>query len=197
MITDSHINSLLREIAATNSEKAYRALYVGMYPGLLAFAHGILKSHEDAEEVVSDLFINIWQKRTSLPLLDKPKLYFFMSTRNGVFNKLKSNKRSATALFESWSASVESVFFNPEELMFSKEFTAKIMESVNQLPPKCRVIFKLIKEDGLRYGEVAQLLDISIKTVEGQMAIALRRLKHSLEFSNQFPEIHSLLVQKK
>ena len=170
---------------------------MAMYPGLLAFAHGILKSHEDAEEVVSDLFIHIWQKKNAFPVLDKPKLYLFIATRNSAINILKARKRTAVPPLESWALSVNSVFFNPEELMFSKEFTAKIMESVNELPPKCRIIFKLIKEDGLRYSDVAQLLDISVKTVEGQMAIALRRLKQSLDFSNQFPEIHSLLVPKK
>ena len=71
------------------------------------------------------------------------------------------------------------------------------MLAVNDLPPKCRAIFKLTKEEGLKYAEVAQLLNISVKTVEAQMAIALRRIKTHTEFKSQFPELHSLLSKKK
>jgi len=64
------------------------------------------------------------------------------------------------------------------------------------MPPKCKIIFKLIKEDGLKYQEVAELLDLSVKTVESQMAIALRRIRQCLEFKHEFPEIHSILAKK-
>ena len=67
----------------------------------------------------------------------------------------------------------------------------------NELPPKCKIIFKLVKEEGLKYAEVAKLLDISVKTVEAQMAIALRRIKTHSEFKNEFPELHSILTKKK
>jgi RNA polymerase sigma factor (sigma-70 family) len=71
------------------------------------------------------------------------------------------------------------------------------MSAVNMLPPKCKVIFRLIKVDGFKYAETAELLEISIKTVEAQMAIAMKRLKSFLEFENAFPEIHSILTSKK
>lgn len=70
------------------------------------------------------------------------------------------------------------------------------MQAVNQLPPKCKTIFKLVKERGLKYAEVALLLDISVKTVEAQMSIALRRIKTHSDFKNEFPELHSLLSKK-
>ena len=60
--------------------------------------------------------------------------------------------------------------------MMTEEMMRKIRQAVNDLPPRCRIIFKLVKEDGLKYKETAELLQLSIKTVEAQMAIALRRL---------------------
>jgi len=60
--------------------------------------------------------------------------------------------------------------------MMTAEMLKQIGQTINDLPPKCRIIFKLVKEDGLKYREVAELLQISIKTVEAQMAIALRRV---------------------
>ena len=91
----------------------------------------------------------------------------------------------------------KSPFFNPAELLLSKEAVDKIMEAVNDLPPKCKLIFRLIKEDGLRYAEVASLLNISVKTVEAQMAIALKRIGNSYNFKMQFPELHHILSGKK
>ena len=91
----------------------------------------------------------------------------------------------------------KSPFFNPDELLLSREAVDKILEAINELPPKCKLIFKLIKEDGLKYSEVATLLTISIKTVEAQMAIAVRRIGNSYNFKSQFPELHSILYGKK
>jgi RNA polymerase sigma-70 factor (family 1) len=197
VISDTHINNLLDAISAQSCEKSYKELFMLMHDKLVHFAQSILKSTEDAEEVVSDLFINIWQKRVGLKTLEKPKLYFFVSVKNAAINKIRANKRQQPPPLEQWLVKSESVFFNPEELMLSEEFTKRIMTCVNDLPPKCRLVFKLIKEDGLKYTEVAQLLEISIKTVEAQMAIAIRRLKDSLEFKNAFPEIHSILTPPK
>ncbi len=197
MISDTHINYLLDTISAQNCEKSYKELFLLLHDQLLLFAQSILKSTEDAEEVVSDLFINIWQKRASLKALEKPRLYFFVSVKNAAINKIRANRRQQPPPVDQWLVKSESVFFNPEELMLSEEFTKRIMTCVNNLPPKCRLVFKLIKEDGLKYAEVAHLLEISVKTVEAQMAIAMRRLKESLEFKNAFPEIHSILTPPK
>lgn len=197
VIPNEHIKRLLDEIALHNSEKAYKSLFIQMHESLLDFAFGILKSYEDAEEVVSDFFIALWQRRTALQVIENPKLYFFAGVKNTALNKLNSRRKQKMPPPDEWHTSLKSVFFNPEELLLSAEVVKGIMEAINQLPPKCKIIFKLIKEEGLKYAEVAQLLDISVKTVEAQMAIAMRRLKTHSEFKNDFPELHSILTQKK
>lgn len=197
MIADSHINFLLNEISTRNCEKSYKELFVRLHDRLFRFACSILQNNEDAEEVVSDFFIGIWQRRKSLPELEKPQLYFFVGVKNNSLNKLKANKKRTQLQSQDWLIDLDSVFFNPEELMMSEEFAKKIMVSINELPPRCKLIFKLVKLDGLSYAGTAQLLEISVKTVEAQMAIALRRLKSCIEFQNAFPEIHSLLATKK
>jgi RNA polymerase sigma-70 factor (ECF subfamily) len=197
VITNSHIHPLLAEIAINNCEKAYKELFMQMHESLTDFARSILKSEEDAEEVVSDFFIVIWQRRASLSSIENPRLYFFVSIKNAALNKLKSNKNLQLPHMGEWQTSLKSVFFNPEELLLSAEIVKKVMKAVNELPPKCKIIFKLIKEEGLKYAEVAKLLDISVKTVEAQMAIALRRIKTHSEFKNEFPELHLILTQKK
>lgn len=168
-----------------------------MHESLTDFARSILKSAEDAEEVVSDFFIAIWQRRALLRSIENPRLYFFVGVKNAALNKLTAKKRLQLPYDVEWQTSLKSVFFNPEELMLSGEIVKKVMKAVNELPPKCKVIFKLVKEEGLKYAEVAKLLDISVKTVEAQMAIAIRKIKTHSEFKNQFPELHSILTQKK
>ncbi|HMU73784.1 MAG TPA: sigma-70 family RNA polymerase sigma factor, partial [Ferruginibacter sp.] len=148
-------------------------------------------------EVVSVFFINIWQRRAPLTAIETPRLYFFVGVKNASLNKLTANGRQKIPTDIEWETNLNSVFFNPEELLLSAEVVQKIMAAINELPARCKTIFKLVKEDGLRYSDVAKLLDISVKTVEAQMAIALRRIKTHSEFKNQFPELHSLLTQKK
>jgi RNA polymerase sigma-70 factor (ECF subfamily) len=168
-----------------------------MHESLLGFARSILGSQEEAEEVVSDFFIGIWQRRASLPFMENPKLYFFVGVKNTALNKLTKIKKQKIPLPEEWQTTLNSVFFNPEQLMLSAEIVKKIMASINELPPKCRAIFKLIKEEGLKYAEVATLLDISIKTVEAQIGIALQKIRTSSSFKNEFPELHAILSPKK
>jgi len=196
VITNNDIRDLLKEIALNNSEKAYKSLFMAMNENLINFARAILKSSEDAEEVVSDFFIVIWLKRKTLLAIENPKLYFYIGVKNGSLNKLKSVKRQKLPSGEEWQTSIRSVFFNPEELLLSSELVKKLMKAINDLPPKCKTIFKLVKEDGLKYADVGKLLDISIKTVEAQMAIAVRRIKTHSEFKNEFPELHSILSKK-
>jgi RNA polymerase sigma-70 factor (ECF subfamily) len=197
MIANELIHHLIDEIALHNSEKAYKTLFMQMHESLTGFATSILKSAEDAEEVVSDFFIIIWQRRAQLPSIENPRMYFFTGVKHAALNKLKSLKRTRLANNTEWETSLKSVFFNPEELMLSAEIVREVMKAVNELPPKCKIIFKLVKEEGLKYAEAANLLDISVKTVEAQMAIALRRIKTHSEFKNQFPELHFILTQKK
>lgn len=170
---------------------------MAMNRSLHDFACSILKSSEDAEEVVSDFFIVLWQRRALLRTIENPRLYFFIGVKNTALNKLATKKKDVRPLADNWQTTLTSVFFNPEELLLSTEVVKKIMAAVNDLPPKCKIIFKLIKEENLKYAEVAKLLDISVKTVEAQMAIALRRIKNHSEFKNEFPELHSILTRNK
>jgi len=197
MIHNTEIKELLVCLSQDNCDKAYKSLFLLLHPRLLEFSNAIIKSKEDAEEVVSDFFIKVWQKRDIFASIENPKLYCFVSVKNMSINRLQVNKKLTSPPLEDWDTHISTVFFNPEELMISKEAVSNIMSSVNQLPPKCKTIFKMVKEEGLKYNEVAKLLDISPKTVEAQMAIALRRIRNCTEFKNEFPFVHSLLTKNK
>ena len=75
-----------------------------------------------------------------------------------------------------------SIYLDPEQLMMTAEIFRKMRYAINELPPRCQLIFKLVKEDGLKYREVAELLNLSVKTVENQMTIALRKIGQAVHF---------------
>lgn len=198
MLPNDKIKELLARISLQSCEKSYKELFISLHPQLTSFADTLLHSPEDAEEVVSDFFINLWTKKHQFDAIDNPRVYIYVSIKNLSINKLRVRKTAgvATAAEIEWDARMESVFFNPEELLMSQEVVARLMKAINELPPRCRSIFKMIKEGGLRYQEVADIMDISLKTVEAQMAIALRRIRENTEFLNEFPELQYIFSQK-
>lgn len=148
---------------------------------LCQFATGILKSDYDAEEVVSDVFVQVWEKRHTMDQIEWPRLYFYTAVRNRALNLLARQKRQQAVDSAYWQVSPTLAALNPEELMMTDEMLQRLHKAIQDLPPRCRLIFKLVKEDGLRYREVAELLEVSVKTVEAQMAIALRRLSACMQ----------------
>ena len=125
---------------------------------------------------MSDLFVKVWEKRDQLTTIDSPLLYFYATAKNLALNRLNKQKRQQNIRPEEWLVQLNSIYFDPEQLMMTEEMMRQIRQAVNNLPPRCRLIFKLVKEDGLKYKEVAELLQLSVKTIEAQMAIALRRI---------------------
>lgn len=176
MPENDHIRRLLSAISLNNDQAAYKELFLLLHGQLKQFAYSILKSSEEAEELVSDVFIRIWQKKDQLTTIESPLFYFYTTAKNLAINRLKKQKRQVSLSAEDWLVQMNSIYFDPEQLMMTEEMVHQIKKAVNDLPPRCRLIFKLIKEDGLKYKETAELLHLSVKTVEAQMAIALRRI---------------------
>jgi RNA polymerase sigma-70 factor (family 1) len=176
------IKYLQSRIALFGDQKAYKELFTSCYPSLFLFAKSMVKSKESAEEIVSDVFIKIWEKRRELEKIDNLKVYLYVSTRNTALNYLNLQKRTLTNPIEEFQGEFTSIYFDPEQLMITADMLALIKRSIDQLPPKCKIIFKLVKEDGLKYREVAEILEISVKTVENQLAIALQKIGNTVRF---------------
>ncbi len=173
---------LLARISLNDDEQAYRRFFVHYHPRLLQFAQSITLSRETAEEVVSDVFLKIWNIRDSLLEIRNLPLYLYVITRNRSINTLEKQKRERTCWLDDSQVELRSFYYDPEQLMISSEMFRRIEAAVQALPPRCRMIFKLVKEDGFSYAETADLLQLSVKTVEAQMTIALRKLGAAIPF---------------
>jgi len=181
-IAASKIALLQTRIARFEDQQAYKELFLMLYPSFFSLVSGIIKSKPVVEEIISDVFIKIWEKRKELDLIDNLKLYCFVSAKNLSLNYLEKQKRSATVNIDDFSNTLSSLYMDPHQLMITSEMRDRISKSVDELPARCKMIFILVKENGFKYREVAEIMKISIKTVENQLAIALRKISISINF---------------
>jgi len=148
-------------------------------------------SGEDAEESIQDMFVHLWEKAPAIEIDISVKAYLYTSARNYTLNTIKKRQTEIHHL------NVYSDFVDdkePEEKISDKEISELIKSGVNTLPEKCREIFILCKQEGLTYEEIASYLNVSKKTIDSQMGIALRKLREYLGAKMQkFPVISLFL----
>lgn len=140
----------------------------------------MVKSKEVAEEIVSDVFIKLWQMRNDLGKVAALKVYLYTITRNFSLNYITRQHKHQ---WESLDGLAEDAFvtnITPEDQLISADMHNRIQEAIRQLPPQCRVIFQLVRQDGLKYKEVAEVLQLSVLTVRNQTAIATRKIAEAL-----------------
>lgn len=167
----------LQQISA-GSEQAFQTLYLHYHDRLFQFARMLLHNQQAAEDVVSDLFFQLWKSREMLASIDNFNAYVYRAVRNSCTNYLLSGYRNRISDFTQTQlqVSVDESVPADEEVDFQL-LNRALTDAVEQLPERCRIIFKLAKEDGMSHRDIAAALDISVSTVEGQLAIAMRRLK--------------------
>lgn len=174
------IKDLQRQIAVYEDEAAYKELFFLLFNSLTRFSTGIVQSKEIAEEVVSDVFISIWIDRAKLNSIDDLQLYIFVAVKNNSIHKAKQLNKRATVSIDEIDVEMESLYQSPEERLLSAESVSRIETAINNLPQRARLILKLAKEDKMRYKDIAALLNISVKTVDNQLSIALKKLTTAL-----------------
>jgi RNA polymerase sigma-70 factor (ECF subfamily) len=161
---------------AQNDHSALKALYDHFSNSFYQLALAIVHSAELAEEIVEDVFIQVWKKRSRIAEIENLQLYLYVTTRNISRSYLRKYKNKNFINFDEIQLPYYKIELTPEDMLISNEVVQRINVAINELPPKCRLIFKLVKEDGLKYKEVADLLHLSVKTVENQLGIALKKI---------------------
>ncbi|MEE6185725.1 ECF RNA polymerase sigma-E factor [Mycovorax composti] len=174
----------LLKLIDRGDEAAFAKLYTLYSKRLTAFSISILQSSEMAEEVVEDVFVKLWNKRGSLVSIDNISVYLYIATKNQTLSYLSDKaKKLITAPFDDLNTSIEAIHQDPHSLLISSEMLARVNAAIEALPPRCKMIFKLIREDGLKYKEVAAILNISVNTIDAQMAIAVKRICQAMGIS--------------
>jgi RNA polymerase sigma-70 factor (family 1) len=175
-----HIRMLQQRVALYEDLQAYHALYHLFFNNLKRFCFSFVKSHEAAEEIVSDVFIKLWQIRNKLTEIENLKVYLYSIAKNFCLNYITRHFKNPVSSLDDMDIEAIISLDNPEELCISADIVNTIQQTIRQLPPQCRLIFQMVKEDGMKYKEVADILNISVLTVRNQVAIATKKIAETL-----------------
>lgn len=182
MGNSSHIKQQIEQIRRGN-ELAFEMLFFSYYEQLCKYTWKYVRSMEEAKGIVQDVFADVWQNRISLDETKNIKGLLFTLAKNRALDTLKHQKivdkyEDETVVAQKmWLQSSRQQINRPTEKTLLDD---DICKAVEDLSPGARKIFRLNRERGLTYKEIAGHLNISVKTVESQMRRALKRLKHDL-----------------
>lgn len=174
--TDDELLKLIRY----SDEGAFTVLMNRYWDKLLAIAVNRLQNLEEAEECIQDVFYNFWRRREKFELQYSITTYLSVAVRYQALDMLQKqyrhNKRSEGIPLPT----SEITHPSPEELMLEKELKSRLEATVKQLPEKCRIVFRMSREEGMSHKEIAKDLNISEKTVENHITRALKDIRGNL-----------------
>ncbi|MCC8134020.1 MAG: RNA polymerase sigma-70 factor [Tannerellaceae bacterium] len=165
----------LRKIAA-GDEHAFRSLFDTYYQRLFHLALFYLKSKELSEEAVSDVFYIIWKRKEALTDIQDIEKYLYISVKHQCLHYIRKNTSDLSETLELYNIEYLPDEQTPELNLMDQEYRELVQEAIFSLPEKCREVFRLELSDKLKQKEIADLLDISIKTVEAHIATAYKRI---------------------
>lgn len=140
-----------------------------------------LESKSSADEVISNVFISIWKNRARFDKIENFDAYVFRSVKNKSLSYLRDLHRLQIKELDIEETVLTKTVHSPESTLINSELRKVILEALDDLPPRCRLVFELVKQDGFKYKEVAELLDVSVNTVENQMGNAMSKLRDKLK----------------
>jgi len=162
------------------NENDFKILFKKYYSDLLRFCLKFVRKPEIAEEIVQDQFIYLWDKRNNIKITSSIESYLYKSVRNKSIDYLKSSYVNLN--FENEDAILNKQgYLNPVSEIEMKDLVSIVEEAIRKLPEKCYAIFTMSRNGGLSNKEIANKLEISIKTVENQITIALKKIKEYIE----------------
>lgn len=164
-------------------ERAFRRFIESYSNDLLYYVRCFMRSKEEAEEIVSDVFFEVWQNRDKLEEIRNVKAWLLTITHNKAISYLRKKDSSSTSVTwdEVGEYTIPYDLQTPDEELISREEMSRINSIINNLPPRCKQVFVLAKIEKLPYKEIAELLSISVKTINIHVAKALELISESLK----------------
>jgi RNA polymerase sigma-70 factor (ECF subfamily) len=164
------------------NEQCLAELYKLFSKRLHHFARVITRSPEIAEEIVEDVFVKLWSNRHRINEVENLTVYLYVAVKNRALNAIsKKATELIRAPFDDLDIETGQVASDPYNLLVTAEMMKRMHQAVDNLPPRCKMIFKLVREDGLKHREVAEILNLSLNTVDVQMAIAIKKICEELQ----------------
>jgi RNA polymerase sigma-70 factor (family 1) len=178
---NANIVELWSRVCNQDDVKAFEQLFYALNKPLIKFCVLYVRQNEVAEDIVSELFVKCWQNREKLCGINNPATYLYIAVKNQSLNYIKKYSNIHMVQIEDTDEFALVNTYNPQKELEKKELIFKLDKAIGALPQQCRIIFRLIKEDGMKYKEVGEVLDISPRTVQTQLFRALKKLTAVLD----------------
>jgi len=189
--TDEHIDEKLVARFRNGDMGAFRSIYDSFSQPLYRFAYSYLKDSFEAEEIVQDVFLKVWENRKYIDIQKSFKSYLYRITVNKIFNELKH--RVVKQKYEKHLLNIDhQANETPESSIQFEELNKNLELLLTKLPEQQRTIFIMSRWKGLSNAEIAQNLSLSIRTVENQIYRAAKFIK--LHLSDDYPIVLLLIV---
>ncbi len=182
----SSVKNFMHDRLEAGDLKVFEMLFNMQYKPLCHFAQRFVFDLDTAREIVQDIFVRIWEKRASLPVNKSLETYLYTSVRNKCLDYLKhlnveyEYEKMRIREIQEYDNNSFNTSNQPLEALITEELENAIKTALENLPEKCREIFKLSRYKGLKYREIAEELNISVKTVETQMTRAIYSMRKEL-----------------
>ena len=175
---NNYLNHLLKRIGIHDDQKAFSEFFDSYHSKLIKFAHLYVSRYDQAEEIVSEVLIKLLKKRKTLHEIEKFEGYLFTMIKNQSLNYIKQNKRRQSHLpIENIEDFFSTERIDPYQKYLERELRNLLNKTIELLPPKRQMVFKLIKDEGMSQKEVADLMDISVRTVEVHLKLAVKDVR--------------------
>jgi len=158
-------------------EEAFDAIFREHYADLVGFAQSIVRERTAAEDVAQDVMLELWRRRKHIVVETSLPAYLLQATRNRALNQIRHRQVVARLDPRDLAAPPPPP---ADRAALEGEIERVVRRAVGELPDRCREVFELSRVHGLKYAEIARVLDISVKTVEAQMGKALHTMRHRL-----------------
>ncbi len=155
-------------------EISFQTLFNTEYEKLCRLALAYMQDEQLAEDVVQETFIKIWEQKQDIITAPNARYYLAAAVRNNCISALRKLKNSQVSYTDNTPEPEPEPFFYVKPGEEQEQQRRKIADALNQLPPKCREVFLMVKLQDFSYKQAADALDVSIKTIENQMGKALR-----------------------
>lgn len=174
---------LLQQLQLERDAVAFTTLYERYWEKLVTIAYIRLKSSMDAQEVVQELFLDIWKRSENIYLRNSFNTYISAALKYKIITFLAKRRNEADRQSK---LELPEIDRSTEQWLSYQQLRDELESSVQSLPEKCRLVFRLSREKGLSEKEIAATLNISLKTVESHMSKALKTLRASLRYLHIF-----------
>ncbi|WP_255418450.1 RNA polymerase sigma factor [Parabacteroides sp. AM08-6] len=181
------IDHLARSVSEDN-RSAFNMLYQVYYENVFRFSYYFLRDKEACREVVSDVFFSIWQSRKKLKEITNLEAYFYIVTKNEAMRYLNRKNEYEKLSLDDFPIELEDLeASSPDGQLIDKEIETLLTQIINELPDKCRLIFLMARQEGLKPKEIGKILSISESTVRVQMKIAVEKIIEKIR--PHFPDL--------